>query len=196
MPSSSAGPPFDQFLATAEAVAQARPEVDLEMAREVFREAAILLPRGPDRHDCPVSRRWCLSFRRASQPEPSRVGGSGAARSNSGPSGRGVNKPSQAPMTGRHRAGHFAAVPPGPTCRPPPPRPLEPAGHRRAVPLAHTQKARPKPPPAPATPRSQCLRHLPALPTLCPGEPGDGGASCCPDPALPSPPGHVRHRPR
>jgi hypothetical protein len=46
MPSSSVGPPFDQFLATAEAVAQARPEVDLEMAREVFREAATLLHNG------------------------------------------------------------------------------------------------------------------------------------------------------
>jgi hypothetical protein len=41
------GPPFvDQFLATAEAVAQARPEVDLEMAREVFLEAATLLHNG------------------------------------------------------------------------------------------------------------------------------------------------------
>ena len=39
-------PPFDQFLATAEAVAQARPEVDLEMAREVFQEAATLLDNG------------------------------------------------------------------------------------------------------------------------------------------------------
>jgi hypothetical protein len=46
MPSGSVGPPFDQFLATAEAVAQARPEVDLEMAREVFREAATLLHNG------------------------------------------------------------------------------------------------------------------------------------------------------
>ena len=56
MPASSTGPPFDQFLATAEAVAQARPEVDLEMAREVFREAATLLrnglaPDGLDEHD-------------------------------------------------------------------------------------------------------------------------------------------------
>ena len=42
----SVGPPFDQFMATAEAVAKARPEVDLEMAREVFREAAILLHDG------------------------------------------------------------------------------------------------------------------------------------------------------
>ena len=42
MPHSTVGPPFDQFLATAEAVAQARPEVDLEMAREVFLEAATL----------------------------------------------------------------------------------------------------------------------------------------------------------
>src|SRR5215210_6800459 len=37
------GPPFDQFLATAESVAKARPEVDLELAREVFQEAATLL---------------------------------------------------------------------------------------------------------------------------------------------------------
>jgi hypothetical protein len=46
MPSSTIGPPFDRFLATAEAVAQARPEVDLEMAREVFQEVATLLYNG------------------------------------------------------------------------------------------------------------------------------------------------------
>ena len=46
MPPDTVGPPFDQFLATAEAVAQARPEVDLEMAREVFQEAATLLHNG------------------------------------------------------------------------------------------------------------------------------------------------------
>jgi hypothetical protein len=46
MPSSTIGPPFDRFLATAEAVAQARPEVDLEMAREVFHEVATLLYNG------------------------------------------------------------------------------------------------------------------------------------------------------
>ena len=46
MPSSPVRPPFDQFLATAEAVAQARPEVDLEMAREVFHEVATLLYNG------------------------------------------------------------------------------------------------------------------------------------------------------
>ena len=39
-------PPFDQFLATADSVAAARPEVDLEMAREVFHEAATLLDNG------------------------------------------------------------------------------------------------------------------------------------------------------
>ena len=40
-------PPFvDQFMATAEAVARARPEVDLETAREVFLEAATLLHNG------------------------------------------------------------------------------------------------------------------------------------------------------
>src|SRR6476659_8265202 len=39
-------PPYDQLLATAEAVAAARPEVDLEIAREVFQEAATLLHNG------------------------------------------------------------------------------------------------------------------------------------------------------
>jgi hypothetical protein len=46
MPPSTIGPPFDRFLATAEEVAQARPEVDLEMAREVFHEVATLLYNG------------------------------------------------------------------------------------------------------------------------------------------------------
>ncbi len=46
MPLSEVGPPFDQFLATAEAVIQARSDVDPEMAREVFREAATLLDNG------------------------------------------------------------------------------------------------------------------------------------------------------
>jgi hypothetical protein len=46
MSHSTVEPPFDQFLATAEAVAAARPEVDLEMAREVFLEAATLLHNG------------------------------------------------------------------------------------------------------------------------------------------------------
>jgi hypothetical protein len=46
MPPSRAALPLDQFLATAEAVARARPEVDLEMAREVFAEAATLLHDG------------------------------------------------------------------------------------------------------------------------------------------------------
>jgi len=46
MPASPVDPPFDQFLATAEAVAQARPEVDVEMAREVFLEVATLLYNG------------------------------------------------------------------------------------------------------------------------------------------------------
>jgi len=51
------GPPFsEQFLATAEEVARARPEVDLEMAREVFHEAATMLDNslaldGLDKHD-------------------------------------------------------------------------------------------------------------------------------------------------
>ena len=46
MPPSAVDPPFDQLLATAEAVARARPEVDAEMAREVFLEAATLLHNG------------------------------------------------------------------------------------------------------------------------------------------------------
>ncbi|NYG07851.1 alkylhydroperoxidase/carboxymuconolactone decarboxylase family protein YurZ [Phycicoccus badiiscoriae] len=46
MEASAVEPPFDQLLATAEAVAEARPEVDLEMAREVFLEAATLLYNG------------------------------------------------------------------------------------------------------------------------------------------------------
>ena len=46
MPAGPLDPPFDRLLATAEAVAQARPEVDLEMAREVFLEAATLLYNG------------------------------------------------------------------------------------------------------------------------------------------------------
>jgi hypothetical protein len=50
------GPPFDQFLTTAEEVARARPDVDIEMAREVFHEAATLLHNslaldGLDAHD-------------------------------------------------------------------------------------------------------------------------------------------------
>jgi hypothetical protein len=40
------GPPFDRLLATAEAVARERPEVDLATAREVFQEAATLLHDG------------------------------------------------------------------------------------------------------------------------------------------------------
>src|SRR5918999_237376 len=46
MPPGTVGPAFDQFTAAAEAVAQARPEVDLGMAREVFLEAATLLHDG------------------------------------------------------------------------------------------------------------------------------------------------------
>ena len=39
-------PLVQEFMATAEAVARARPEVDLEMAQEVFHEAATLLHNG------------------------------------------------------------------------------------------------------------------------------------------------------
>lgn len=59
MPSPQFEPPFDQLLATAERVARERPEVDLEMAREVFEEAATLLynglaVEGLDEHDAHV----------------------------------------------------------------------------------------------------------------------------------------------
>jgi len=40
------GPPFDQFLATGEDVARARPEVDADLIREVFREVATRLDNG------------------------------------------------------------------------------------------------------------------------------------------------------
>jgi len=46
MPSDTVHPPFDQFLVTAEEVARARPEVDLELAREVFHEGATMLYNG------------------------------------------------------------------------------------------------------------------------------------------------------
>ena len=56
MPRAPVRPPFDQLLATADAVAETRPEVDLAMAREVFLEAATLLDDslaldGLDEHD-------------------------------------------------------------------------------------------------------------------------------------------------
>src|SRR3954453_1431001 len=47
MPPGTVDPPFvDQLLATAEAVGRERADVDLEMAREVFLEAATLLDNG------------------------------------------------------------------------------------------------------------------------------------------------------
>ena len=46
MAPSTVEPPFDQFLATAEAVARARPEVDPEMVREIFAEVATMLYNG------------------------------------------------------------------------------------------------------------------------------------------------------
>src|SRR3954453_12249769 len=87
MPPTAVGPPFDQFLATAEAVAQARPEVDLEMAREVFLEAATLLYNdlaldGLDGHDANavvagVCRPCCRgSRRRRTRTFPGDVAGS------------------------------------------------------------------------------------------------------------------------
>ncbi len=46
MPPSAVDPLFEPFLTTAQAIAQERPEVDPEMAREVFHEAATLLHNG------------------------------------------------------------------------------------------------------------------------------------------------------
>jgi hypothetical protein len=46
MPPSELDPPYDQLLATAEVVARERPDVDLDLAREVFHEAAMLLYNG------------------------------------------------------------------------------------------------------------------------------------------------------
>lgn len=46
MPPGNVRPPFDQFLVAAEEVAKARPDVDPDMAREVFQEAATLLDDG------------------------------------------------------------------------------------------------------------------------------------------------------
>src|ERR1700709_1613853 len=46
MSPSTVDPLVDPFLVTAEAVAQERPEVDLELVREVFQEAATLLHNG------------------------------------------------------------------------------------------------------------------------------------------------------
>ena len=46
MSPSTVEPPYDQLLATAEAVIAARPEVDPELTREVFLEAATLLDNG------------------------------------------------------------------------------------------------------------------------------------------------------
>jgi hypothetical protein len=46
MPHRTVDPPFDQFLATAEAVVRARPSADPEMVHEVFQEVATLLHNG------------------------------------------------------------------------------------------------------------------------------------------------------
>src|SRR6201996_5557971 len=46
MQRSPVGPPFDQFMTTAEELARARPEVDPEVAREVFHEVATTLDNG------------------------------------------------------------------------------------------------------------------------------------------------------
>ena len=46
MPPGAFDPPFDRFLATAEAVSRERPDVDLAMAREVFTDVAVTLYNG------------------------------------------------------------------------------------------------------------------------------------------------------
>jgi hypothetical protein len=46
MPFDPHDPPYDQLMAAADAVADARPEVDRDIAREVFEEAATLLHNG------------------------------------------------------------------------------------------------------------------------------------------------------
>jgi hypothetical protein len=46
MPRNPFEPPYDQFLTTATAIAQSRPDVDLDTAREIFEEAATLLHNG------------------------------------------------------------------------------------------------------------------------------------------------------
>jgi hypothetical protein len=56
MSSSARGPAFERFMATADAVGQARPEVGVELARELFDEAATLIHNslaldGLDEHD-------------------------------------------------------------------------------------------------------------------------------------------------
>lgn len=62
------GPPYDRLLATAETVARERPDVDLELAREVFGEAATLLHNGLvldglDDHDADAAVAWlCLDL--------------------------------------------------------------------------------------------------------------------------------------
>ena len=46
MPTDTWHPPFDRFFETAEAVAKARPDVDLDLAHEVFDEVATVLYNG------------------------------------------------------------------------------------------------------------------------------------------------------
>jgi hypothetical protein len=46
MPFSPFEPPYDQLMTAAESVADARPDVDRDIAREIFEEAATLLHNG------------------------------------------------------------------------------------------------------------------------------------------------------
>ncbi len=46
MPHDIVPPPYDQFLLTAERVAEERPDVDVDLAREVFHEVAVTLYNG------------------------------------------------------------------------------------------------------------------------------------------------------
>lgn len=63
MPFSPYDPPYDQLMAAAEHAADTRPEVDREIAREVFAEAATLLHNGLvldalDDHDARTTIGW------------------------------------------------------------------------------------------------------------------------------------------
>lgn len=75
MPTSPPDPPYlDRFLAAADAVARARPEVDAELARELLGEAARMLHNGLvldglDEHDTDAVVGWLCADLTALDPE-------------------------------------------------------------------------------------------------------------------------------